>query len=187
MKVYVLINEYKEIAMEKNLKQKVNDYIDEFKQNLQKWMIDNGATVQVDGVSKGNDFLQYMNDFPYLEFQKEDFQKRKRIKNSVPDYNRCIALKCNGERCSRKQKNSSTDFCGTHMKGAPYGTIEQQCTSPKQRKVQLWMEDINGISRYIDKDFNVYSSKDIVNSSENPQVIGQYGIDNETGLYYLVR
>ena len=61
MKVYIFINEYKETTMEKNLKQKVNDYIDEFKQNLQKWMQDNGATVQVDGISKENDFLQYMD------------------------------------------------------------------------------------------------------------------------------
>lgn len=173
--------------MEKNIKLKVNEYIDEFKKNLQNWISENDVCIQVQGESRGNDFLQYMNDFPYLEFKKEDFQKRKRIKNNVPDYNRCIALKCNGERCSRKQKNNNTDFCGTHMKGAPYGTIDQEFSAPKQRKVQLWMEDINGISRYIDKDFNVYSSKDIINSSENPTIIGKYGIDNETGEYFLVR
>ena len=173
--------------MEKNITLKVNNYIDEFKNNLQQWIVDNEACIQIDGEKKGNDFLQYMNDFPYLEFKKEDFQKRKRIKNNVPDYNRCIALKCNGERCSRKQKNGSTDFCGTHMKGSPYGTIDQKCALPKQHKVQLWMEDINGISRYIDKDFNVYSSKDIVNSCDNPEVIGKYGIDNETGRYFMVQ
>lgn len=173
--------------MERNIKQKVNEYIDEFRVNLEKWLRENDVNIIVGGEDKMNHLIQYMNDFPYLEFQKEDFQKRKRVKNSVPDYNRCIALKCNGERCSRKQKNGSTDFCGTHMKGAPHGTIEQQHTAPKQRKVQLWMEDINGISRYIDKENNIYSSIDIVNSSENPKIIGKYSIDEVSGKYYIVR
>lgn len=171
--------------MEKNIKNKVNTHSDEFKQNIQKWLEENNATIFVNGSNSTNDFIQYMNDFPYLELSKEDFQKRKRIKNNVPDYNRCIALKCNGERCSRKQKNSETSFCGTHMKGAPYGTIQKETLQPKKQKVQLWLEEINGISRYIDKDFNVYSSEDIINSVPLPRIIGQYGINAETGQYFL--
>ena len=50
-----------------------------------------------------NHLIQYMNDFPCLS-SKEDFQKRKRVKNSVPDYNRCIALKCNGKDVAESKK-----------------------------------------------------------------------------------
>ena len=111
--------------MEKNIQKKINEYTEEFKTNLQKWLENNQVTIFVNDTNKTSDFIQYMNDFPNLELVKQDFQKRKRIKNNVPDYNRCIALKCNGERCSRKQKNNETSFCGTHMKGSPYGTIEK--------------------------------------------------------------
>lgn len=172
--------------MERNIKKKVNNYSNDFKLNIQKWLEDNNATIFVNNENKTNDFVQYMNDFPYLVLEKEDFQKRKRIKNNVPDYNRCIALKCNGERCSRKQKSSDTNFCGTHMKGAPHGTIEKESQVPKKQKVQLWLEEINGISRYIDENFNVYSSEDIINSRENPRIIGKYNVHEETGEYYLV-
>lgn len=171
--------------MEKNVKKKVNDYINEFKSNLQKWLNENEATIVVNDQQKTNEFIQYLHDFPNLELEKHDFQKRKRIKNNVPDYNRCIALKCNGERCSRKQKNSETCFCGTHMKGSPYGTIQKESQIPKKQKIQLWLEEINGISRYIDKDFNVYSSEDIVQQKQNPRIIGSYGVNEESGLYYL--
>ena len=172
--------------MERNIKKKINNYTNDFKLNLQKWLQDNNATIFVNQETKTYDFIQYMNDFPNLELEKEDFQKRKRIKNNVPDYNRCIALKFNGERCSRKQKTNETCFCGTHMKGAPYGTIEKESQVPKKQKVQLWLEEINGISRYIDKNFNVYSSEDIINASQSPRIIGKYGVHEETGEYYLV-
>ena len=171
--------------MERNIKKKVNDYLNEFKSNLQKWLNENEASIVVNEQSKTNEFIQYLHDFPNLELEKQDFQKRKRIKNNVPDYNRCIALKCNGERCSRKQKNADTSFCGTHMKGSPYGTIQKESQIPKKQKVQLWLEEINGISRYIDKDFNVYSSQDIVQQNPNPRFLGSYGINDETGVYYM--
>ncbi len=172
--------------MEKNIQKKINDYTEEFKTNLQKWLESNQVTIFVNDTNKTSDFIQYMNDFPNLELAKQDFQKRKRIKNNVPDYNRCIALKCNGERCSRKQKNNETCFCGTHMKGSPYGTIEKDNLAPKKKKIQLWLEEINGISRYIDNEFNVYSSEDIVNANPSPRIIGKYGFDNVSGTYHMI-
>ena len=64
--------------MERNIKKKVNNYSNDFKLNLQKWLEDNHATIFVNEENKTNDFIQYMNDFPYLVLEKEDFQKRKR-------------------------------------------------------------------------------------------------------------
>ena len=172
--------------MERGIKTKVGVHIQEFKDSLQSWIDNNNASIMVNGENKLSEFVQYLNDFPNLELTKEDFQKRRRIKNNVPDYNRCIALKCNGDRCSRKQKHENTTFCGTHMKGSPYGTVEMKNIQPKKQKVQLWLQEINGISRYIDAEYNVYSSEDIINSQAMPRVIGTYGINEMTGEYFLV-
>lgn len=171
--------------MEKGIRQKVAEHFEMFKDNILNWIQNNEACIMVHNCNKTNDFLQYMSDFPHIELSKEDFQKRKRVKNNVPDYNRCIALKCNGERCSRKQKHDETYFCGTHLKGANYGTTEQVKPSDKKEKIQLWLQDINGISRYIDKDNHIYCMEDILNGSQEPRIIGTYGI-REDQTYYMV-
>ena len=68
---------------------------------------------------------QNTNYTKIYQLRKLNKLTRKLIKNNVHDYSRCIALKCNGDRCSRKQKDINTHFCGTHMKGANYGTTQQ--------------------------------------------------------------
>jgi hypothetical protein len=172
--------------MEKNIRQKVSEHSEAFKDNLQQWIETSGAVVLVKDENKTNDFLQYMNDFPHLDLNKTDFQKRKRVKNNVPDYNRCIALKCNGDRCSRKQKHDTTYFCGTHLKGANYGTTNQVKPTSKKEKIQLWLQDINGIARYIDRDNNIYCMEDILISKPDPRIIGEYGVrDDQT--YFMVQ
>ena len=170
--------------MEKNIRTKVNHHEEEFKKNLCEWIGNQGASLIVDGENRTTDFLQYLNDFPGLQLCKEDFQKRKRVKNNVPDYNRCIALKCNGERCSRKQKHEGVLFCGTHMKGANYGTTQQVQEKSKTEKVQLWLQEINGIMRYVDKYENVYCMEDILNHVTGPRVVGKYGV-REDNVYYM--
>ena len=64
--------------MERNIKKKVNDYINEFKTNLQKWLNENEATIVVNEQQKTNEFIQYLHDFPNLELEKHDFQKQHR-------------------------------------------------------------------------------------------------------------
>tara|TARA_B110000467_G_C18298176_1_gene469474 strand:+ start:653 stop:1174 length:522 start_codon:yes stop_codon:yes gene_type:complete len=172
--------------MEKNIRSKIQQHNGEFKQNVSDWVRSMGAEIVISGEVKTNDFLQYMNDFPDLELKKCDFQKRKRVKNNVPDYNRCIALKCNGERCSRKQKNDLVSFCGTHLKGANYGTTEQQEETNKMEKIQLWLQEINGIMRYVDSEFNVYCMEDILNKKDTPRIIGKYNI-RDNNSYYMIQ
>ena len=57
-----------------------------------------------------------------MELTQEDFVKRKRIKNSVPLYERCMALKSNGKQCTRRKKGNCK-FCGTHIKGTQNGVV----------------------------------------------------------------
>ena len=174
--------------MEKNIRTKLENYSKDFKDNLKKWIDDNNAIIMINVETgqeeKTNSFIQYMLDYPIIELDKTDFQKRKRIKNNVPDYNRCIALKCNGDRCSRKQKDINSHFCGTNMKGSPYGTVEQSDNQVKKERIKLWLQEINGISRYIDEHNHIYCTEDIINSSSNPRIIGTY-ILNENGVYIM--
>ena len=122
--------------MEKTIRAKVNDHNEQMKTNIQKWFQEKGANVHFADQNLTSEFIQYIMDFPNVELNKEDFQKRKRLKNNVPDYNRCIALKCNGERCSRKQKNEHVSFCGTHLKGSNYGTTQQHQPNVKKETIQ---------------------------------------------------
>ena len=69
-----------------------------------------------------NELVQFIYDYPQLTFLPQDFQKRKRVKNIVPFFERCCALRANGEQCTRRRKDESI-FCGTHIKGTPHGVI----------------------------------------------------------------
>ena len=169
--------------MEKNINNKITAYQNKFKTNLQNWIRNNDATILIDNNDKTNDFIQYLMDFPNLDLTSSDFQKRKRLTNNVPDYKRCIALKCNGVRCSRKQKNDM-QFCGTHIKGYPYGTISDADKQNEKKQVTLWLEEINGISKYIDENNNIYCTKDIIDKINNPRIIGKWG-KTDKDVYYV--
>jgi hypothetical protein len=174
--------------MEKNIRNKIANYECEFKNNLKKWLLENDASIICGNTSdKTNDFIHHLSDFPRLELGAQDFQKRKRIKNNVPDYNRCIAMKCNGERCSRKQKHDGTQFCGTHIKGAPHGTFTSNQETNKKRQVNLRLQEINGISRYIDENKNIYCTQDIIDKVNPPKIIGKYGIKTDNETYYMIQ
>lgn len=174
--------------MEKNIRAKITDYECKFKDNVKKWFLENDASIICGNThDKTNDFIQHLSDFPRLELSSQDFQKRKRIKNNVPDYNRCIAMKCNGDRCSRKQKHSGTHLCGTHIKGAPHGTFTSNQEINKKRQVNLWLQEINGISRYIDENENIYSTQDILDKVNHPKIIGKYGIKSDNVTYYMIQ
>ena len=166
--------------MEKRINEKVIDYIDKLKSNIKKHIekIDNMT------FNQKSELLQFIYDFDTLKIEKEDFAKRKRCKSVVPFYNRCIAKKSSGEQCTRK-KRCGLDFCGTHDKNRPHGEIGE-CDKEEQilKKIEIWIQEINGISYYIDKNNNIYKTEDIMSNSESPLIIAKYEIDN--GVYKFV-
>ena len=167
--------------MEQKIKQKLADYTLEFKKNVQEWLKENNAeVVGKDGI-KTNSFLEHIYDFPTLELSKLDFQKRTRTKNNIPNYERCCALRLNGERCTRKKRDGN-EYCGTHLKGVPYGIVEQKPFAESKR-LDIWLEEINGINQYIDEDGNVYSTEDITQSVKSPRIINKWGKTN--GEYFI--
>jgi hypothetical protein len=115
-----------------------------------------------------------------LSFNKEDFQKRKRVKNFVPVFDRCCAKRASDEQCTRRKKDGC-EFCGTHLKGTPHGVVDES-NEPKNntQKVDVWAQDIQGIVYYIDKNMNVYQAEDIISNKVNPKIIAKYVRDGET-------
>jgi isopropylmalate/homocitrate/citramalate synthase len=156
--------------MERRLNKKAEGYITNFKDNIrekitQMGMINNEPINQI---------LQYIYDYDRLTFTKEDFQKRKRVKNFVPIFDRCCAKRASNEQCTRRKKEGC-EYCGTHIKGTPHGIVDlQNDTKNTTQKVEVYAQDIQGIVYYIDKNNNVYQAEDIISNKVNPKVIAKY-------------
>ena len=119
---------------------------------------------------------------------KEDFQKRKRIKNIVASNNLCTAKRANGEQCTRSKKMNGGDYCGTHIKGTPHGEINSKTASDEKEthktKIEIWVQEIKGINYYIDNANNVYKHEDIISNKQNPSVIAKWSL-TDAGVYKI--
>ena len=149
--------------MEKRLQHKIEHYIQDFKEKLLHKFAENNP----------EDFTQFIVSYPSITLTSEDFVKRKRVKNSVPYFERCIAKRADGEQCTRRRKDVE-QFCGTHLKGAPHGTIENAGNEANISKITVWQQEIKGIIYYIDDNNNVYCTEDIYNNASNPKIIAKY-------------
>ena len=156
--------------MDRRINKKIENYISEFKENVKNKASELGI------LGKDIGLVQYMYDYERLILVKEDFQKRKRVKNAVNLSDRCCAKRANGEQCTRRRKDLSIEFCGTHLKGRPHGTcdLEKDAEGSEGTKVEVWAQDIQGIIYYIDKIANVYQAEDIVSNKLNPCIIAKY-------------
>jgi hypothetical protein len=168
--------------MEKRINKKCELFVQEFKSDIKKYM----DSRNLSNDSQYSDFLKYLYDYPSIKLSKEDFQKRKRIKNIVPQFDRCTAKRANGEQCTRRKKDSS-EYCGTHVKGTPHGEIivEEGIDNNVVTKVEIQLQEIQGIHYYIDNNYNVYKMEDIINNSKTPCIISKYKILTN-GEYKLV-
>ena len=167
--------------MEKRVSAKINEYLDVFKQDIKSWMEENN---DIDFKNK-SDFLKFIYDYNNLTLDKDDFSKRKRIKSHVPHYLRCMAKRANGEQCTRKKKDDSC-YCGTHDKNRPHGVVDKDDENDvKLKKMEVRLQDINGILYYIDKFNNIYKTDDIIENKVNPSNIAKYKINDE-GNYIIL-
>ena len=162
--------------MERRLNKKAETDITTFKDSIREKATQLGMTKN----DQVNQLLQYIYDHDRLSFNKEDFQKRKRVKNFVPVFDRCCAKRASDEQCTRRKKDGC-EFCGTHLKGTPHGVVDES-NEPKNntQKVDVWAQDIQGIVYYIDKNMNVYQAEDIISNKVNPKIIAKYVRDGET-------
>lgn len=141
---------------------------------------------QVDGLFK--QIISFVYDYEKLKLTKEDFMKRKRVKNIVPSQYRCHAKRANGEQCTRKKK-AGCDYCGTHTKGVPSSIMDDAANGSSsaivsQQNVNVWVQNIKGIEYFIDSKNNVYKHEDVIDNTANPQIIAKWS-KNESGLYSI--
>jgi hypothetical protein len=160
--------------MERRINKKVETYITSFKDDIRDKATNLGLKNE-----QTNMLLQYIYDYERLSFAKDDFMKRKRVKNVVPFFDRCCAKRASGEQCTRRKKEDC-GYCGTHMKGTPHGVVDEQEENKQQtQKIEVWAQDIQGIIYYIDKSGNVYQAEDIISNKVNPKIIAKYVKDGE--------
>ncbi len=168
--------------MEKNIKNKVTKHSMDFKHDIKAWIERNNFTMcDKSGVNHTNEFLQFIYDYNQVEFNTLDFKRRTRVKTTIPAYDRCCGLCLNGERCTRK-KLTDSEYCGTHVKGIPYGKIKETPTEVKA-KTEIWLEEICGIHQFIDKNGNIYDTADVLDSNnKTPRIISKW-TKNDKGEY----
>lgn len=153
--------------MDKRVNKIIETYTTEFKDKIKMKILEKNF----EDKTKVNELLEYIYDYNRLIIEKEELVKRKRIKNSIPTNNRCIAKRSNGDQCTRRKKKEC-EFCGTHSKGIPHGImLNTENQTNENENVEVFVEEIKGIVYYIDKNDNVYKTEDILSGKENPQII----------------
>jgi hypothetical protein len=156
--------------MERRINKKIESYITDLKDCVR-------AKAEQLGLANDSNLsqlVQYVYDYNRLVLGKEDFLKRKRVKNVVHLSDRCCAKRASGEQCTRRKK-TDCEYCGTHMKGTPHGICDNEDDDkPVGQKVEVWAQEIQGIIYYIDKIGNVYQVEDIIVNKVNPKVIAKY-------------
>ena len=162
--------------MERRLNKKFETYITEFKHSI----LDKSRVLDFSEKEKMSDLLRHIYDYERLQFDKEDLNKRKRVKNTVPVTNRCNAKRANGEQCTRRRKNDS-EYCGTHCKGTPHGLISDTLIDSDDliMKYEVYAKEINGIVYYIDDIGNAYNTEDVLTDIENPRIVAKYTKNND--------
>lgn len=159
--------------MERRINTKIETYIGDLKTKICEKINEKTSTLANEDRSE---LLQYVYDFERLMLAKDDFIKRKRIKNAIPVTNRCNALRANNEQCTRRRKDGC-EYCGTHSKGTPHGSVHadgEPDITDTTKTLDVFAKEIMGIVYYIDHNKNVYNTEDIMNSVENPRIIAKY-------------
>lgn len=161
--------------MEKRLNAKIESYTTGFKNDIRDKILELNENTDNDNMCL---LIEYIYDYNRLIIDREDLNKRKRVKNSIPCENRCLAKRANNEQCTRRRKNC-LEFCGTHSKGTPHGLIDSNIDNNSKNKViEVFAQEIQGIVYYLDNYNNVYKTEDIMLNKENPEIVGKYEKNN---------
>lgn len=160
--------------MEKRINDQLKQYLSKLKDDVRDKIVELG----LGETERINELLEFVYEYNRLTFEKEDFMKRRRVKNSVPMENRCNAKRANGEQCTRKRREDC-EFCGTHYKGTPHGIATNDnasaaLTSNEAVTLEVFAEEIGGIVYYIDKFKNVYKTDDVLQAKLNPGIIAKW-------------
>lgn len=168
--------------MEKHVNEAITEYIHDFKKQLIQIIGEYKIESEMphmnseDAVTNIHQVINFINEYQVLQLKPEDFLKRRRTKNIVPYYDRCIAKRASGEQCTRRKKEGEM-LCGTHKKGVPHGMINSENTIT-DKSVTVYAHDIKGIHYYLDEHENVYDTNDVENGVKNPRIIAKYTVNH---------
>jgi hypothetical protein len=151
--------------MDKRVNQQLEKYLVQFKDHIKQ----KATTLDFSETHKISELLEFVYGYERLVFQKDDFIKRKRLQNAIPEDNRCIAKKSCNEQCTRRRKEGS-EYCGTHFKYA----AQLEGAKGAVKKIEVSAKEMEGIVYYVDEFQNVFRTEDILNEKENPQVVAKY-------------
>lgn len=172
--------------MEKRANTKVSAFLGEFKNAIKEKMVELNMT----NTAECDALMSFIYNYEIVEFSQDDFTKRKRVRNIVPLHDRCCARRANNEQCTRRKKEGE-EYCGTHMKGTPNGMVDGGAEAgvlgepgTMCDKVDVWAEEIMGITYYIDNQHNVYQTEDVLMNRDNPKVIAKY-TKSDSGGYSI--
>ena len=155
--------------MNRRINKQIEIYFEQFKNDLREKAAEGADIARL---------LQIINNYPIPVITPKDYEKRQRTKNVVPLYERCNAKRANGDQCTRR-KRKGENLCGTHIKGAPHGIIDVLPAENILQKIDVWIQEINGINYYIDDNENIYDPQDIYQNKPNPRRIHKYRKDSE--------
>ena len=156
--------------MERRINKKIEAYVTAFKEDV----LSRAEQLGLNNNPALSSLVKYVYDYDRLVLSKEDFMKRKRVKNAVHLSDRCCAKRASCEQCTRRKKEGY-EYCGTHLKGTPHGICESgDAEKPSGQKIEVWVQDIQGIVYYIDKNNNAYQTEDIYTNKVNPKIIAKY-------------
>ena len=111
--------------MERRITNKVETHQVAFKDPIRERFNTNGCRVAKElEEDKTSECMKFLFDHEALSFSKEDFQKRKRVKNVVSHFERCTAKRANGEQCTRRKKEGSC-FVGRTPKERRMGLVKE--------------------------------------------------------------
>ena len=178
-----IIISIKLFKMEKRINDQLKQYLSKFKDDIRDKIVE----LDLGEMERMNELLEFIYEYNRLSFEKEDFMKRRRVKNTVPVENRCNAKRANGEQCTRKRRDEC-EFCGTHYKGTPHGVASHadqldNSLSNESITLEVFAEEIGGIVYYIDKFKNVYKTDDVLQAKLNPDIIAKWA---KTGDRYTI-
>lgn len=160
--------------MEKRLNKKLEQYLTTFKNDIRLKITE----LDFSETEKINELMSHIFEYQRLSFDKEDVNKRQRVKNVIPNTNRRSAMIANGEQCIRQRKDNNM-YCGTHEKGRPHGVVGNDIQEVVHKKCQVVATEIDGIIQYLDTHGNIYKTEDVLSEKENPSIIGKYTLDNK--------
>ena len=168
-------------SIEAKLNKKIIRELDYFKEELK------NVICSFENESDKTSMLEAVNNLKFSGITSDDLKKRKRVKNVVPYFDRCLGKKSDGSQCTRRRKDGK-ELCGTHLKGIPYGKVNDVVETVK--KITVFAKEIRGIVYYIDEEGNVYDTEDVYQNKNNPKIIAKYSIvkkDNSEEEYSIIK